>query len=256
NEVGIDRESDNEFATLVLLDRLINENAQEDINELSMDEIDANGNVSYVDGSELEDAPMPEDSMSEKEAYFVKEREKKSNTLLVYNTFLEEYGEELGVADVAYLSTLRDDQSLVAVHGVDGIYNNVDLDDEEKWLIVDDGNSKIRLSEKENNDFGSYYYDILNFGYYSDVLSDEELENSMPFGKFVSKYELSPAGFCLPTYGIIEASEEILKEIEEMYGKNVAELVRVKGLPLPYYDYTDIQNVQLLDNNLTLGLSN
>lgn len=161
-----------------------------------------------------------------------------ANPYYAYNEALEAVNKKLDMEDIAYLSSLRENQAMVAVNNTVEHYNVVSLDGDDTLVINVGG--KPRVADKTS--FGDYYYDLLTGCYASDILTDEDLENSMPLGEFVNKFALTPDGYCFPNLGPdkIEATEEALKTIEEIYGKEVAEVVREKGLPLPFYSYQAI----------------
>lgn len=183
----------------------------------------------------------------------VKENEYNANPYNVYNEALKSCGVQLDENDISYLSSLRDRQDLVALSSTIGHYNIVSLNGDDAFVVMEEG-KKPRVAEKELVD--DYYYDILTGIYVSEGMYGIDPEDAIPLGEFVEKYDLVPEGYCVPNVGRCPVSEEALKTIEEIYGKELADLVREEGLPLPYYSYSDIYDVYKYDANPVKGLNN
>lgn len=152
--------------------------------------------------------------------------------LEAYNELLEEYGIKLTKEDLEYLASLRDNQNIMAIGSTVGHYNLVDLEGLDT-LIVTAPRQRTRIAECTS--FGDYYYDILTGIYASDEFTSEYEKYAISFGEFVSKWGMKPDGICFPTFGKCDASEDALKTIEELYGPNLANAIRKKGLPVPFY---------------------
>jgi len=155
-------------------------------------------------------------------------------------------------SDAEYLSTLRENQNIVAVSSTPGNYYTIDLESDD-WLVVPSSNGTNRLAEKYSDT--DYYYDILTFQFCDEQLSDEEREQSISFGEFVSNNCLTPAGYCLPSDKKVECDEKTLETIREVYGDVFVKWVEENGLPLPYYHYEDIQKKNVKDNSAVKSLT-
>ncbi len=191
--------------------------------------------------------------LSPEEASF-EANERNASPFIVYNSALEGNRRKLDMDDIAFLSCLRDNQSMVALNSTIGHYNTVSLDSD-GTLVVGALDSKPRVADRAGVE-NDYYCDILTGIYASDILTEEERESAIPFGEFVKQHDLAPVGFCLPNVGKCEASEDALKAIEEVYGKDVAGVVREKGLPVPFYSYESIYDVYSYSGNPVKGLTN
>lgn len=206
-EESMDIDSESlEFVSMALLDRLVHENEE-------------NTEGNYID-----------------------ENEYNANAFLAYNEALRGNEFMLTGRDIAYLSSFRDNQSVVALNSTIGHYNKVNLDGDDTFVVMEGGN-KPRVASRVLED--EYYYDILTGCYASDSLANE---TAISFGEFVKKHDLEPSGYCLPTFGKCEATEDALKTIEEIYGKGVADVIREKGLPVPFYSYNAIYDSPTYDN--------
>ena len=179
----------------------------------------------------------------------VKENEDNANPYNVYNG----NGIQLDEEDISYLSSLRDKQDLVALSSTIGHYNIVSLNGDDAFVVLEEG-KRPRVAEKELVD--DYYYDILTGIYASEGMYGVDSEDALPLGEFVSKYDLGPEGYCVPNIGRCLATDEALKTIEEVYGKELADLVRENGLPLPYYSYSAIYDACMYENTPVKGLTN
>lgn len=182
---------------------------------------------------------------------FIKENELEADPYLTYNMALEQVGITLDEFDIAYLSSLRDDARIVAVNSTIGHYNVVRLDTTDDYLIVIEDGKQPRFAEKEVID--DYTYDILRGMYVSKGLYEVNKEDTIPFGVFVEENNLTPAGFCLPNIGMCEASDNALRIIKAIYGQKLVDVIKEKGLPLPYYSYNSIYNS--VEKNKTRKLS-
>lgn len=195
-----------------------------------------------VEDSNLENKKMNINTKHENESSYaelIMEREREADPFIVYNEALEDANVKLNGNIIEFLSTLRDDQNKVAISSVTGHYNMVSLEGNDTYVITSkDGlPCKPRVADRVfDNEF---YYDILTGIYASDGMDGID-DNTLTFGEYVDKYSLEPTGLCIPTFGKCEASEETLKTIEEIYGEYVADVIREKGLPIPYYSFASI----------------
>lgn len=188
----------------------------------------------YTNNEAVEDVDNKNDDFND----MIMESETEANPFLAYNELLSGNEFILDKEDLIYLSTLRDDQNIVAVNSTVGHYNMISLDGDDAYVVVSkDTPRNPRVAEKLFD--GEYYYDILTGMYASDGMSGID-DDTLTFGEYVERYGLEPEGICIPTFGKCEASEEALKTIEEVYGKDVADVIRIKGLPVPYYSYDSI----------------
>lgn len=171
------------------------------------------------------------------------QRESDDNgAFIAYNELATEYNIKLMYKDLEYLVTLRDNQNLMAIGSTVGNYNMVDLEGTDTYVVHSP--YKKRIADRVFGD--EYYYDVLTGIYASDgslLLSEDEKAET--FGEYVERYGLEPDGICFPTFGKCEASEDALKTIEELYGKKVANAIREKGLPVPFYSAELIYNPNL-----------
>lgn len=194
----------------------------------------ASKNPVYPNDEVVEDVDNKNDDFND----IIMESERKANPFFAYNELLSGNEFNLDKEDLIYLSTLRDDQNIVAVNSTVGHYNMISLDGDDAYVVISkDTPRKPRVAEKLFD--GEYYYDILTGMYASDGMSGID-DDTPTFGEYVDRYGLEPEGICIPTFGKCEASEEALKTIEEVYGGYVADIVRIKGLPVPYYSYDSI----------------
>ncbi len=184
----------------------------------------------------------------------IEENELEADPYLAYNAIMTKKGVNLDEGDMIYLSSLREDQNMVAVSNSIGHYTTVSLDNSDDYLMVMEDGKDVRLTEKDP--IGDYYYDILAGIYASEGMYGVDPKDVISFGEFVDMYDLVPAGICLPNLGKCEASDYALAIIEELYGKKLAEIIKEKGLPLPYYSYADIYHAYEKEKDAVKGLNN
>lgn len=169
----------------------------------------------------------------------VTEREKEADPFIVYNEALEGTDIKVNGNIIEFLSTLRDDQNKVAISSVTGHYNMVSLEGNDTYVITSEDGIPCQPRVADRVFDNEFYYDILTGIYASDGMAGID-DDTLTFGEYVDKYSLEPIGTCLPTFGKCEASEETLKTIEGIFGKEVANVIKEKGLPVPYYSFASI----------------
>ncbi|MDE6141267.1 MAG: hypothetical protein K2G03_01550 [Bacilli bacterium] len=241
NEVGIDRESDNEFATLVLLDRLINEKAQEDINELSMDE-------------------MHDKREAEQAVGYIGQLRKDGDVLVAYNGYLKEIlDSDIGLTeeDITYLSSLDNFMvaSIVAIKSpITNHYNTVYTGDDSRDYIMTSEDGTVLITNL--NGARANYYDTQIDISSTKELTEEEIARLVPIGEFINTNDMEISGYCFPTFGMATPSDETLKVVAEVYGSDVVSCVKIFGLPVAYYDAKDFDEALSNQDKAVKGLNN